>query len=273
MTPLTCHQAEDLIDLFAADACDPDQAESLSAHLATCPTCTASLEQARNMVAMLDWQAREPEARERLRDAIEAEARPRVSRAWQPAVWQRRLASLAALLLVVLGLSLGLGGASDPEGPVVSFMTLTPRVADIVPGGPMEMVQARTAKEHDDSRHIKFTAPPAIDVSLDVRNDTGRPARFHLAGRKTLLELDVAGPGKPRGEPTLLPAGEVEARPGETTQITLHGFAVTRPGDYRLQGRLRVEAVFPATPIDAERRGPLWLTLPPVRVHVPAPAP
>ena len=44
MNPLTCREAAERIDLYAADACDPSEEEALSAHLESCAACAAALE-------------------------------------------------------------------------------------------------------------------------------------------------------------------------------------------------------------------------------------
>src|SRR5262249_33534327 len=145
MSPLSCRQAEELLDLYAADACDPHEAEALSAHLATCPGCAATLERCRELVALLDWQAREPDARGRRDARRAAEGRARRTLLRTPPPFLRRLGALAALLLIAVGLAgwLGRGGVvpgvvpgivPEPGETVIAAVTLTPAAVEFADG-------------------------------------------------------------------------------------------------------------------------------------------
>jgi hypothetical protein len=270
MTPLTCTEAADLIDLHAAFACEPDQVEALTAHLATCPACTASLEEARELQALLDWNALAPAARERLRTAIDSEAKPQRARPVQPMLWARRLGSLAALLLVVLGLSLVLGDSLSSSGSGIVLVAEAPAMSAEMRSR-LEMMKVAAApgqaiKVGIEVDHVPQPRP--VDVPFDLHNDSARPVQLLLGNERTRTQLDLDGPGDLRHQPTLVPP-EIDLAPGQTAQVTLRGLAVTRPGDYRLRGRLRIEARSPATPTTPEWHGTLTLPLPSLWVQVP----
>lgn len=243
MTPLTCTEADALIDLYAADACDAAETAAVSAHLATCPSCEAAVERSRELIAGLDWRARETPARERLRDAIEAEARPRFRPRAAPVTWSRRLGALAALLLVVLGLTILLAPRTEGlEEPL--FASVESRwEADKAIG---ELAFPKPVHGGHDVQVARGHLP-GRDLAIDVRNDGDRAVRLSLKGE---LSIAARGPGRLRGPVTAVP-DEVTVKPGATERITLRGVTVTKPGLYSLG--LWAEARLPATDAEPEK--------------------
>lgn len=252
MTPLTCTEASGLIDLHLADACEPGEQAALTAHLATCPTCTTLLDEGRDVVALLDWQAREPQARQRLDERLAEEAAPRRSRAWEAPTFVRRLASLAALVLVVFGLAHFLSDDGMPR------LSLTPSKSFTRDMLEMKALQPQVPAHPQIARGFV----PPVDVPFDVRNLSDSDVTLHVQSEKTRLEVTASGPGRLRQPPTLRPA-EVSLAARATARLTLR-LSVTQPGDYRLRGRLGIEAVY-----GGDRRGTLWLTVPSTWVRVP----
>jgi hypothetical protein len=252
MTPLTCAEAAGLIDLHLADACQPGEEAALSAHVKTCPACATALDEGRDVVALLDWQAREPAARARLHDRLADEASPRRGRAWQAPTFARRLASLAALVLVVFGLTLFLGLDGTPR------LVLTPSESFTRDMLEMKAMHAQVPA------HPEIVRGPvaAADVPFDVRNTSDSAVTLHVQGEKTRIEVTASGPGQLRQPPTLGPA-EVSLAAGAMARLTLR-LSVTQPGDYQLRGRLGIEAVY-----GDDRSGTLWLTVPGTWVRVP----
>jgi hypothetical protein len=306
MTPLSCQEAEPLLDLYAADACVAEQAEAISAHLADCPRCRATFAQARETLVLLDWTVREPAARQRLRDRIEEEARRLRQRPRGGVVplWVRQVGSLAALLLLTVGLAgwLGRGGrvAVGPESLLAS-LTVAPEDLEVAPGltrnHHLELAKARAqdvrkAKKVVQDAHATRThrvgagnTPPEVHLTLELTNSSDRPVLIRTDGPDTLIQIELEGPGvrqralrDPAREAPLSPRSLV-LQPGATGNITLHrleagrpgawtGWSWTAPGDYTLTVRLRVEAVYPATARRTEQRGTLWLASPPVQIRV-----
>jgi len=247
MTPLTCTETDALLDLYAADACDAAETAAVSAHLATCPSCEAAVERSRELIAGLDWRARETPARERLRDAIEAEARPRFQPRATPVMWSRRLGALAALLLVVLGLTVLL--VPTPQGfDAPLFASLAADKAM------MELAIPKPAHGGQDVQIARAAGGPAR-VPIEVHNAGSRPVHLSLNGS---LSIEARGPGRLRGSVAAVPA-EVTVKPGETERITLRGVTATVPGLYSLG--LWAEARLLATDAEPERRGRQWLAV------------
>jgi hypothetical protein len=309
MTPMTCREAEPLLDLYAAGACDAEQATALSAHLADCAHCQAACDQARTMIELLDWNAREGAARQRLRGRIEAEARrQRRPRRGSVPLWVRQVGSLAALLLLTVGLAgwlqRGLVGpeiAVVPKETVLAMIAVAPDLLEAGPGrasNPLPeamiapaMVLRKADKVIHDSLEAVSTphgvqgGAPKVPLALRVTNTADRGVLIRTDAPSTLLELELKGPGV-QSRPVLDPAAPsplsprlLALKPGETRSIQVHrlesgrrgawtAWSWTMPGDYTLAVRLRVEAIYPATAQQKERRGTLWLAAPAVRVRV-----
>jgi hypothetical protein len=269
MTPLTCHEADELLDLYAADACDSPQSEALTAHLATCAACTAALERSREMLALLDWQGREASARQRLDARIRKEARGRTFRAPTLTPFLHRLGSLAALLLVAVGLALWMEGGSVvpriavPEETSVATLSLEVVEVAVVPGvkegAPELLVQPRTQDSHamkeaapaiairqteEELRdHVRTKKSPrplsegaTVNLAIKLRNGLRRPVELLLDDPRTRLQLDVKGPEVRRtplsdaaAQPNVAP-GRLLLEPGETKQFTIQRLEDGPPG-------------------------------------------
>jgi hypothetical protein len=115
MKRLDCSAVEELLDLYAANECDARTGQTIRAHLGDCGACRQKLEESRQLVGLLDLHYRTEAALARLQRSLEGQtrARPGVLRLW-PGV--QRIASVAALLLVTVGLWLGLGPIAHPPG-------------------------------------------------------------------------------------------------------------------------------------------------------------
>jgi hypothetical protein len=305
---MSCQEAEPLLDLYAIDACAAEQAEALSAHLADCPRCRAGLAQARELVVLLDWNAREPAARQRLHGRIEAEARRSRQRPRRMVVplWVRQVGSLAALVLLTIGLTGWLDregtGAAGQDLVLERFdvglvdRALAPQPA-VNPAREMKVDIAPEAAHRGGNKKfpgslalpksslIVAGSTPEIHLKLALTNTSDRLLLIRTDGPDTFLQIGLQGPGVrqrplhgPVREPPLSPRSLV-LQAGATGHITLHRLeagmsgewtelAWTAPGDYTLTVRLRVEAIYPATARQAEQRGTMWLMAPAVRVHV-----
>jgi hypothetical protein len=288
---LTCEQVEDQLDLYAAKECDLPTRVAIDAHVARCPACAAGLEVSRQLLGLLDLRADEPARLERLREKIDAEAAPLVVlpfRAKRPARvlrFARPLASLAAGLLVYVGL-FGLTGppsltGSAPMPDVVAAVLIPGTTAEnelAVPakGGPeraFERALKADASARFEVRQARG-APETVGVALRVRNPTDRPLTLWLGGPRTEVDLALTGPRverrpaakgaqiapewltlAPRAEGTVTLKGLTAERGGAAEEVRW-----TRPGDYTLKVRLRVETT------EGE---PILLTTPPLRARVP----
>jgi hypothetical protein len=102
MTPLSCDEVRAQIDLYAAGEGDEPARAAIGRHLTRCPGCARAHEEAQQLLGLLDLRFQEPRRLERLRDRIEAEARPRPARA-RLIRFPRQLAALAAMLLLAVG--------------------------------------------------------------------------------------------------------------------------------------------------------------------------
>jgi hypothetical protein len=232
MTPLTCEQVEEQLDLLAAGECDRPTRRAVEAHLESCAACSASYAESQRVQGMLDLHYNETEQQERLRRRIDeadrAARRPRVL----PFV--KRAASLAALLLVTFGLALMLPNWKEYRpGSELALLVKGDGTREMKVGpavGP-EHVQADAtarfqkkevvlslpeAQRGDKARRQlrelqskdELPPPPPVPLGLELKNTGVRPLEVRLGGDELNLSLDVKGPGVLR-----LPAPDRELPP------------------------------------------------------------
>jgi hypothetical protein len=255
MSPLSCPDVDERIELYAADECEPAEAEAIRRHLAHCPRCAAACAEARQLVGLLDLRLQEPERLRRLEARLAREAQPRRRVLRFPGTL-RRVVSLAAMLLLTVGLVGWLTPRFTPEegdgGLVVALREESGRDFS------REAMQAPAMAPDAERRFAKEDRLPPVleaDRTLQLRNDTDRPMQVWVAGPHTELHFDLTGPrvvslpvkdGTGPGPPT------VTLRPGESRDITIHSpapeaWSRIEPGDYTLTARLTTMASSPGT--------------------------
>lgn len=262
MSPLRCPDVEARLDLYAADACDPAEAEAVRLHLAHCPRCAAACDEARQLVGLLDLRLQEPERLHRLASRIAAEERPRrrVLR-FTPAL--RRVAALAAMLLLMAGpvgwLMRSLPPAEFAVGLAVALREEPPRGRPqelLVPGAVVRTERESPELFRQELDHAKVTGrvppPPVVDLTLELRNTTNRPMRVWVTGPPTELTLELRGPGArsvPTRKATEAKAESVPLHPGEVHLIHVNSLTDSRrswfwtePGDYTLTAEFSTRA-------------------------------
>jgi hypothetical protein len=226
MSPITCQEVAEQIELYAARACDEPTRSAIQQHLARCPACARSNDEALQLVGLLDVHFQEPERLQRLRDRLEVEdQRQPVSVRFLPLL--RRGAALAALLLVTVGLSWFIGisrvqEGSDSGGLVVALHS---GAKENIPAPPFAMVRgaqhprdlekatAKTEKlvfplnlggksPEEFRQYLRATErtdrlppPPVVNLELEVRNTQEQEIRIALGASETALQLDLQGPG------------------------------------------------------------------------------
>jgi hypothetical protein len=166
--------------------------------------------------AQLDWHYRTDAGLKRLQARLRQEARkPRV-----PA-FVRRFASVAALLLVLFGLTSRL---SSPDGEQPAIVPGVVALLEPEPGfpehavvknltrdnlAPPAVLQSRLAARtfmlnlagrspeeyRRELRAAGLPRGPRVDLALEVRNDSTQPLVLHVGGERTLLRFDLRGPG------------------------------------------------------------------------------
>jgi len=219
--------------------------------------------------AQLDWHFRADAGLERLRRRLRVEARPRPRLV--PLV--RRFAAVAALLLVTFSLTGRFAPIPDHEGLDV--------VGVLRPGGNEAHVPARAIPQSkamvlqlekdiapDFRTRMRGTLPKLaegsrVDLSLEVTNHGGRSLTLHVGGERTLLRLDLSGPGvftlfgsslRDGSTPPFLAVQAVKLEPGAKFVLPiphliggrrgeLQGVYWDRPGSYSLQVVYRVTTV------------------------------
>ncbi len=267
MSPLSCPEVEAQLDLYAARECDAPTGAAIARHLAGCPGCSRSLEEARQLVGLLDLHLRAPEGLRRLRAQVEAESRrPRVRRRVLP--FLPRLASVAALLLATVGVGRWVGGGLAP-GPMLP-QGLAVAVLPAPSRGGLERVVAMKAPAAAAPLVYPLAStpqskgppplPPAVFLTVQLRNDGPRPVEVWLGGPRFELRLDLRGPGVrsvAAPDQTRLPlpvAHKVTLAPGQAQTIpvsrlvSVQGGEVrylywTEPGLYTLTVRVRAPVV------------------------------
>lgn len=264
MAPMNCDAVEPLLDLYAAGESDPATRRDIERHLDDCPACSAALGQARAVQGLLELHYQEPARLGRLRQRLRAEARAgRAARGVLP--FARRYVSVAALLLLTLGLGRWVSLPGGEERPDLSLIAVG-QSDRAVPGA----VEVR--KDHfpeavikaDSGKPLRLPVPsapvpnpemPPVEFTLKVANDTPRPVVISLGDAQAALDLGVTGPGvrvRPWAgpEPVWLTRQEVRLSPGDRLNIPVEGlidgargrlrhYELTAPGEYTLHPQLR----------------------------------
>jgi hypothetical protein len=218
MSPLTCENVLEEIDLFAAGECDPATCAAIERHVAGCPSCAAALDQAGQVVGWVTLSVREPQSLDRLHARTQAEdRRQRRSRG----LLALRTATLAAVLLLTVGLYLRFSHLRDAghldDGP--------DRVVALAKIGPGSKAVYRVENPHE--MEVK-TGEVLIRFAPDGAD--ARPFKVHTTAGTATAEraefvVDVLS-GRPvsvrvfSGKVTLANSrGQVEARRGETVEV------------------------------------------------------
>jgi hypothetical protein len=296
MNAMTCEQVEQQLDLLAAGECDLPTRRALERHLEDCAACSASYRESQLLQGMLDLHWNEASRLQRLHERIEEADRPvlRIRPRVMPFV--KRFGSLAALLLVAVGLMLVFprGETDQPEVEMGAAVVRSVgeaeamKVAPAVRMADAHLQEAVALPAHQsgagfrrdllDAKHNqKLIAPPALGLTVELKKTRSRPVEVQLDD-DTELRLDVDGPGvmrlpaPPGTEPRFLLPQTLRLRLGEgcdgfTLSIDrlesgsrrhLEYVYLTEPGEYVLTARLRVR-------IDNR---PEVLTTGPIRVRV-----
>jgi hypothetical protein len=210
MKTFHCPEVEALIELYAAHECDSADSKWIRAHLTTCASCQDKLAEARRLMTLLDLHHRADAALAQLHQRIEAEAqphRPVIRRLWPST---QRLAAMAALLLVTVGLWLGLGPVALPpagSGAPARFGLQS----DLV------VLASRAAFAHAGAMEAKppSTPKPAAKFAMDV-------AQADLGGKSLSLWKRDIDAGERTGQlplPPRIPLEVVLRNPGPRTLI------------------------------------------------------
>jgi hypothetical protein len=225
MTPFTCNQVEEQLDLFAAAECDAPTSAAIDRHLADCPSCAGKVEESRQLLGLLGLRLREPDRLRQLQASVRAESR----RQRRPVVllFLRRYGAAAAMLLLTIGLMgrLAPGLSSDREGIAGPTAMLSPSPVGLAPGhrAAFEMVQVEKggnppAPKHDGQLSRLAIVPPLAKKGTELREElrvglaAGRlppptvdlelllvnsgPSDLTLSiNERTEVEIDLQGPG------------------------------------------------------------------------------
>jgi hypothetical protein len=197
----TCDDVVDLIDLYAADECDPAQQNAVRAHVDSCGDCQRALEESRRLMGLLDVHFRQEEALSRLAARLEAEARParRLERRLRIV---HRFAAVAAMLLVTFGLGVVLFPAGTSPRPLSLQLSMTTLAAK------PELAPPAMLESRDKSKAARVEKDKAVGVDQEIaRGKTGKkfaddwplPPPVEMGVRvtnpgRTSIELDVGGP-------------------------------------------------------------------------------
>ncbi len=222
MNAIACHEVLDLIELYAAGECAEADRTAIHHHLASCAACARAERESRQLLGLLDIRIQEPDRLRRLHGRLEALDRPTAKRI-RP--FLPRLAAVAAMLFLALGLSIGfrLFGPVDGSGDGPIVVALGP-AEQIVVGPEFKLERAPAALKMDsrqvpakplaysldlggktaaefrrqlsESRDIgRLPPPPLVNLRLELRNRSDRPVRLFIGAEQSELLLNLSGPG------------------------------------------------------------------------------
>lgn len=241
MNTLTCSQIDQRLELYLSGILDSEECLAVEDHLATCPVCSASLARARQLAGLLDLHYQMPDRLARLQQRLRQE--PVVRRSSGKGM-VRQFASLAALLLVTLGLS----GLLMPAHPnVVSELQLT---ASLNPAKSSREMNNPPAVALDPAIRRAFRLTD-LDLGLSITNTSPRPVRLDVA--HGVLQFTLINParhvvrGTLEAKSALGPAEGVLLQPGARFALHLRQFVepgahenLSQSGDYTLSLRYTV---------------------------------
>jgi hypothetical protein len=226
MTPLSCSQVEEQIELYAAGECEAPLRAAIEQHLAHCPVCARSLEESQRLIGLLDLHGQQADGLRRLHARIAEEARPRRARRVVQQIWQP-MRALAALLLVTLGLTWWLSPLRQSEPDMRGQLVLTlrsppfrakPENMAVGIGLPQKGDRDIAAKAGSETlrypldtggltaqafrRQLRPGAnaadlpkPPQVNLVLEIHNRGAGPLHVWLGGRYSRLTVNLRGPG------------------------------------------------------------------------------
>ncbi len=216
MSPLSCQDVVERIELFAAGECDEPERSALRQHLSHCSACARLEQEARELVGLLDLHLREPERLGRLQARLRVEGRPS-ARPAKILPFTRRLSALAAMLLVAVGLSLwihsqGQFTSQNPLvlawGPAESARNVEPAlfhqpaVAAVKAEENIRVyaldLHGKTAaqfRQEIQTAKDRLPDPPLVNLSLELRNATDKALQVYVGAEGSELILDLSGPG------------------------------------------------------------------------------
>src|SRR5262245_12788152 len=216
MSPLSCQDVLEHIELHTAGETDPALAADLDRHLSACPSCRRAHEEAVELVALLDWEHRADAGLARLEERLLDRPGVLPFRRPQRPVW-RRLAAVAALLLALLGLGVWLPTAGPGKGAPVEVTLLSGRDIPQERAAPPDRAAALArgeaaglksrlesdgatpsayrARRREQAALGKTPAALPVDLALGLSNDGPRPLLLDLADPATTLQLELRGPG------------------------------------------------------------------------------
>jgi anti-sigma factor RsiW len=156
-----CSSFEPLLALHAAgDELDPAEQAEIADHLAHCPGCAATLEQEKELLALIAAHRSSPDAallascRAGLVDALDREEDRGWFRRWAlrlaPVGWLSPRPAWSAALLLLIGFSVGmLGPRLLPHGAVPAVTATSPDSHAVTPAPPQENSEASSLNDID----------------------------------------------------------------------------------------------------------------------------
>jgi hypothetical protein len=326
MKSLTCQEVEAQIDLHAAGECDEPARTAIDEHLRHCAACARARQEAQQLLGLLDLRFRERDQLGRLHARLEAEQPHRATRV-RVLPFLKRTAALAAVLLLTVGLSGLLGPGLAPvdnhsAGPIVATLRFTDKegngqaaalIERAMPGAkhigqprgfetdahtyPLDLGGQTPEAFRRQLAAVEGTnrlpPPPAVHLSLELRNTGDQEVRLRIGAGATELRLDLQGPGTMSvqgrdslGEPFLSPQ-VLKVAPHASSRLPIHHLLYgtrdriryafwTEAGEYTLTVHYRV-AVFPSsrgaprakvTDPAAENLRYITLTSAPIKIQV-----
>ncbi len=293
MSPLECPEIEELLDLYVLGECDDAGREAVDRHVAGCRRCEAELARSRELAGMLDVRFGE----ERVLARLERRLRQQTGlpqRSWHRGETVRPLLSLAAMLLVALGLGFWLRPGPAAVATDTSLhvsLAAAPQVELAAPAAlrGRDIAQPQFAKKEtlavdlegrslaEWTRAVRAGAeagrpplPPRVPLRIALRNPGTEPLHVEVGGKGFVCRLHLtgprvlrlrAGPGAPvpihQQSLTIPPGGEVGIIWDRLISVADGGVEYLyplAPGDYIMEAQVRVGAWK-----DGQPPRPVWL--------------
>ena len=216
MSPLSCQQVTEQIELYVAGECAEPERSAIRQHLLQCRACARMERETRELLGLLELRLQESDRLGRMQAVLRMEEKHKQPRKVLP--FARRAAAVAAMLLVAAGLSLWFRGQSPSDGysnplvvalgPVEAGRNAAPFLLKqepaIAPAKVEEKTQVfaldlkdKTAAQfrHQIEKAERLPQPPRVNLGLEIRNSSAHEVKIFVGGKGSELTMNLTGPG------------------------------------------------------------------------------
>ena len=215
MSPISCRQVTEQIELYVAGECAEPGRSAIRRHLLQCPACARIEGETRALLGLLELRLQESDQLGRLKALLKSEEKHKQPR--NVLAFTRRVAAVAAMLLVAAGLSLWFRGQSPLDGnsnPLVVALGPVEMARNVEPAlfkhetaiAPFKTeektrvfaldLKGKTAAQLRQAieKAERLPQPPRVNLGLEIRNASDKEVKIFVGGEGSELTMNLTGP-------------------------------------------------------------------------------